>query len=182
MFDLEKELSPGRSARIVEQQSQQRSLEQRQRDVYETHRHRTFAVAFYMTGNEIEAEEVLTDTFARAFEKHEEPDARGVDTAMVDELRQRLPIDEIVAPVESVSSPGLGGRNVKRTELEEALKQLPPNERIVFLLRDVEGYPAEKVAELLEVPRQQVERTLLCARIRLRNVLTGHAASQAEAA
>lgn len=182
MFDLERELSPGRSARIVEQQSQQRSLEQRQRDVYETHRHRTFAVAFYMTGNEIEAEEVLTDTFVRAFQKHEEPDAKGVDSAMVDELRERLPIDEVAAPVEAAASRGLGGRNVKRTELEEALKELPANERIVFLLRDVEGYSAEKVAELLEVPRQQVERTLLGARIRMRNVLTGQAAPRAEAA
>ena len=182
MFDLERELSPGRSARIVEQQCQDRSLEQRQRDVYETHRHRTFAVAFYMTGNEIEAEEVLTETFVRAFDQHEEPDAMGVDTAMVDELRLRLPIDEVAPVVEASASSGLKGRNVKRTELEEALKELPPNERIVFLLRDVEGYPADKVAELLELPRQQVERTLLCARIRMRNVLSGQATSRAEAA
>ena len=84
--------------------------------------------------------------------------------------------------LEAAAGTGLSGRNVKRTELEEALKELPPNERIVFLLRDVEGYPAEKVAELLELPRQQVERTLLCARIRMRNVLTGHADRRAEAA
>ncbi len=167
---------------MVEQQSQERTLEQRQRDVFETHRHRTFAVAFYMTGNEIEAEQVLTETFVRAFDTHEEPDAKGVDTAMVDELRQRLPIDEIAPPVEAAASPGLRGRNVKRTELEEALKELPPNERIVFLLRDVEGYSAEKVAELLETSRQQVERTLLFARLRMRNVLTGQPACKAEAA
>ena len=167
---------------MVEQQSQQRSLEQRQRDVYETHRHRTFAVAFYMTGNEMEAEEVLTDTFVRAFEKHEEPDAKGVDTAMVDELRQRLPIDEVAAPVDAAPSPGLAGRNVKRTELEEALKELPANERIVFLLRDVEGYPADKVAELLEIPRQQAERTLLCARLRMRSVLSRQGNPKKEAA
>jgi RNA polymerase sigma-70 factor (ECF subfamily) len=166
----------------VEQQSQQRSLEQRQRDVYETHRHRTFAVAFYMTGNEIEAEEVLTDTFVRAFDRQEEPDAKGVDTAMVDELRQRLPIDEVATPVETPPSVGLAGRNVKRTELEEALKELPPNERLVFLLRDVEGYSPDKVAELVEVPRQQVERTLLAARLRMRSVLARPQNSAAEAA
>jgi RNA polymerase sigma-70 factor (ECF subfamily) len=165
----------------VEQQCQVRSLEQRQRDLYETHRHRTFAVAFYMTGNEMEAEEVLTDTFVRAFDRHEEPDAKGVDTAMVDELRERLPIDEIAEPVDAAASPGLCGRNVRRTDLEEALQELPANERIVFLLRDVEGYPAEKVAELLEVPRQQVERTLLAARLRMRSVLARPAARPAAA-
>jgi RNA polymerase sigma-70 factor (ECF subfamily) len=158
-----------------------RSLEQRQRDVYETHRHRTFAVAYYMTGNEIEAEEVLTDTFVRAFEREEEPDAKGVDTAMVDELRQRLPIDEIAEPVEAANSPSLQGRNVRRTDLEEALQELPANERIVFLLRDVEGYPADKVAELIQVPRQQVERTLFAARLRMRSALAKAAAHPAAA-
>jgi RNA polymerase sigma-70 factor (ECF subfamily) len=55
--------------------------------------------------------------------------------------------------------------------MEEALKELPPNERMVFLLRDVEGYDADRVAALLEVPRQQVERTLFSARIRIRTAL-----------
>ena len=182
MFDLERELSPDRTHRIVEQQSQERSLEQRQRDVYETHRHRTFAVAYYMIGNEVEAEEVLTDTFVRAFDRAPEPDARVVDTAMVDELRQRLPIDEVATPVDASASPGLRSRNFKRTEIEEALKELPANERLVFLLRDVEGYSAEKIAELIEVPRQQVERTLFAARLRMRSVLARPRAKNAEAA
>jgi RNA polymerase sigma-70 factor (ECF subfamily) len=175
LFNLERELSPGSTPRIVDQQSQERSLEQRQRDVYETHRHRTFAVAYYMTGSEIEAEEVLTDTFVRAFDqaaqRQQDPDGKGVDTAMVDELRQRMPIDAVAEPVTASPAEGLAGRNVRRTDLEEALQELPPNERIVFLLRDVEGYNADRVAELIEIPRQQVERTLMAARLRMRSVL-----------
>ena len=181
MFDFEAEFS-GNKTRVVEQQGQERTLEQRQRDVFETHRHRTFAVAFYMTGNEIAAEEMLEDTFVRAFERTEEPNGMQVDTAMVDELRERLPIDEEAAAPEMTTLSGLGGRNIKRTELEEALKDLPANERLTFLLRDVEGYPAEKVAELLEVPRQQIERTLITARIRLRNVLARASSAKAQAA
>ncbi len=76
-----------------------------------------------------------------------------------------------LAPAEAVPGLSLGGRNVKRTEMEEALKELPPNERMIFLLRDVEGYDAERVAALLEIPRQQVERTLFSARIRIRTTL-----------
>ncbi len=181
MFDFEREFSINKSARIVEQQGQERSLEQRQRDVYETHRHRTFAVAFYMTGNELQAEEVLTDTFLRAFDRQEEPSGKQVDAAMVDELRERLPLDEVVA-APCATEERLAGRNVKRTDLEEALKELPPNERLVFLLRDVEGYSPEKVAELLEIPRQQVERTVFAARIRLRNALAQAAGTSAQAA
>jgi RNA polymerase sigma-70 factor (ECF subfamily) len=149
----------------------ERSLEHRQRDIYETHKHRAYAVAYYMVGNEIEAEEVAKDTFVRAFRQAEEPDGRCVDCSLVNELRQRMPLDEQAAPAEAAPAQSLGGRNVKRTEMEEALKELPPNERMVFLLRDVEGYDADRVAALLEIPRQQVERTLFSARIRIRTAL-----------
>jgi RNA polymerase sigma-70 factor (ECF subfamily) len=124
-----------------------------------------------MVGDEIEAEEVTRDTFVRAFRQAEEPDGRCVDCSLVNELRERMPLDEQAPPAEAVSSLTLGGRNIKRTEMEEALKELPPNERMVFLLRDVEGYDAERVAALLDIPRQQVERTLLSARIRMRTTL-----------
>jgi RNA polymerase sigma-70 factor, ECF subfamily len=149
----------------------ERSLEHRQRDIYETHKHRAYAVAYYMVGNEIEAEEVAQGTFVRAFRQAEEPDGRCVDCALVSELRERMPLDEQAAPAEVASGQALGGRNVKRTELEEALKELPPNERMVFLLRDVEGYDADRVAALLDISRQQVERTLFSARIRIRATL-----------
>ncbi len=149
----------------------ERSLEHRQRDIYETHKHRAYAVAYYMVGNEIEAEEVTQDSFVRAFRQAEEPDGRCVDCALVSELRERMPLDEQVASAEAVPGQTLGGRNVKRTELEEALKELPPNERMVFLLRDVEGYDADRVAALLDISRRQVERTLFSARIRMRTTL-----------
>ena len=156
---------------MVQCQMSERSLEHRQRDIYETHKHRTYAVAYYMVGNEIEAEEVTQGAFVEAFRQSEEPDGRCVDCSLVNELRQRMPLDEQPSPAEAVPGQTLGGRNVKRTEMEEALKELPPNERMVFLLRDVEGYDADRVATLLEVPRQQVERTLFSARIRIRTAL-----------
>ena len=168
---FEQEFSPQGSCRIVQCQISERSLEHRQRDVYETHKHRAYAVAYYMVGNEIEAEEVAQETFVRAFRQAEEPDGRCVDCALVSELRDRMPLDEQAAPAEAVPGQTLGGRNIKRTEMEEALKELPPNERMIFLLRDVEGYDADRVAALLEIPRQQVERTLFSARIRMRGTL-----------
>jgi RNA polymerase sigma-70 factor (ECF subfamily) len=173
LFNFERNFCGSGSPRIVERQVSESSLKQRQRDVYETHKHRTFAVAFYMTGNEMEAEEVLENTFVRAFDAATEPDGCGVDVAMVDELRQRMPLDAVTAPALVMPGESLHGRNVKRTELEEALKDLPPNERIVFLLRDVEGYPPERVAELLDIPKPQLEKTLLSARIRMRQSLAG---------
>jgi RNA polymerase sigma-70 factor (ECF subfamily) len=170
-LNFEKDFSPRGSCRIVQCQMSERSLEHRQRDIYETHKHRAYAVAYYMVGNEIEAEEVTQGTFVRAFRQAEEPDGRCVDCSLVNELRERMPLDEQAVAAEPVPGLTLGGRNIKRTEMEEALKELPPNERMVFLLRDVEGYDADRVATLLNLPRQQVERTLFSARIRLRTTL-----------
>lgn len=149
----------------------ERSLEHRQRDIYETHKHRAYAVAYYMVGNEMEAEHVTQGAFIRAFQQAEEPDGHCVDCSLVSELRERMPIDEQAAPAQPEPGLTIAGRNVKRTDMEEALRELPPNERMVFLLRDVEGYDADKVAGLLEVTRQQVERTLFSARIRIRAAL-----------
>ena len=58
--------------------------------------------------------------------------------------------------------------NILRTELEEAIRYLPSNERLIFLLMDVEGYPAKRVAELLRMPHGDVLRGALTARLRLR--------------
>jgi RNA polymerase sigma-70 factor (ECF subfamily) len=149
----------------------ERSLEHRQRDIYETHKHRAYAVAYYMMGNEIEADEVAQGTFIRAFHQAEEPDGNCVDCSLVSELRERMSLDEQAPPAEAEPGLILGGRNIKRTDMEEALRELPPNERMVFLLRDVEGYDPDRVAGLLEIPRQQVERTLFSARIRMRSAL-----------
>jgi DNA-directed RNA polymerase specialized sigma24 family protein len=55
-----------------------------------------------------------------------------------------------------------------RTELEEAIRFLPSNERLVFLLMDVEGYAATRVAEMLNISPSTVLRTALTARMRLR--------------
>ena len=71
LFNFEREFS-AESNPVVSQAAKQ-SCEQQQRDVFESHRHRTFSLAFYMTGNEIEAEEILATTFIRAFQQNSSP-------------------------------------------------------------------------------------------------------------
>ena len=132
-----------------------------------------------MTGQELEAEKILTGTFIRAFEVAEEPDARIVDSALVTELRQRMPVGQAETPAVPDADTILSRRNVRRTDLEEAVQTLPPTERMLFLLRDVEGYSAEAIASLLQIDKAQVHRGLLSARIRMRSAI---AASQAEEA
>lgn len=178
MFDFDSQFSSTKTARIVATQAVEHSDEQRRRDVFDSHRHRTFGVAYYMTGNELEAEQILTDTFVQAFSKTAEPDAHGVDLALVDELQKRFPLAEMEVSASPSAQPGMGNRNIRRTELEEALRELPPVERLLFLLRDVEGYSSEKISQLVKIPVANVQRALFSARIRMRNVLSEMAAGR----
>jgi RNA polymerase sigma-70 factor (ECF subfamily) len=177
LFNFEREFSAD-SNPVVSQAAKQ-SCEQQQRDVYESHRHRTFSLAFYMTGNEIEAEEILATTFVRAFQQNEQPDGFAVDSALVNELSQRFPLKKEEPAAVITPGIGLSHRNVRRPDLEVAVRSLPANERLLFLLRDVEGYAPAAIARLLDIPEAQVQRTCFSARIRLCQVLAEQARTEA---
>lgn len=186
MFDFNSERQLANSPRVVASRQAKQSVEARQRDVYDSHRHRTFALAYYMTGSEVEAEEILTASFIRAFERKEEPDAQEIDSALLRELREREHLSDAPALVSaSATQPATGdlsGRNVKRTDLEEALRELPPTERLLFLLRDVEGYAPAVIAKLMGLPEKDVQRQLLKARIQLRRILADAGQNEEEQA
>lgn len=159
------------STNVTARAEAQQSLEQRQRDIYDSHRHRVFSVSYYMTGSELEAEEILRGAFIRAFLREEEPDPAIIDAALVEQLKDdRILLKETPLPAPNAGYLPRRG-NILRTDLEEAIRYLPSSERIVFLLMDVEGYPAGRVADLLQLSPAEVLRTALTARMRLRQEL-----------
>ena len=177
MLKFEREIST--ESNLVASQAAKQTCEQQQRDTYESHRHRTFSLAFYMTGNEMEAEEILAATFIHAFQQNEQPDAYAVDSALVGELSQRLPLHRDESPAVIVPELNLGHRNVRRPELEAAVRTLPAKERLLFLLQDVEGYSAASIGRLLNMPEVQVQRACFSARIRLAQILAERARNEA---
>jgi RNA polymerase sigma-70 factor (ECF subfamily) len=185
LFDFESEppfVNPA-SSRIAASHREEQGTEARQRDIYESHRHRAFSIAYYMTGNEVEAEKVLAGTFVRAFHTALEPSGQEVDLALLDELRQNSYLQPaLVSAPDALRQPLAVEQNVKRTDLEEALQYLPPQERILFLLRDVEGYSAAAIAQLLEMTEPHIQRGILTARIRLRAILAEAQARNIQAA
>jgi RNA polymerase sigma-70 factor (ECF subfamily) len=148
-----------------------------QRNVFESHRHHIFSVAYYMTGDEREAETILSSTFIQAFQQQPKPSTESspkpsidrLDQVLIDELHRRSPL----VPVPAIEADGasLGGKNVRRTDLEEVVWQLPARERLCFLLRDVEGYAPDRIAGLLETSEAEIQRTVLSARLRIRSLL-----------
>jgi DNA-directed RNA polymerase specialized sigma24 family protein len=185
LFDLER-IVHDKSIRVVASRQVQQQAVATQRDIYDSHRHRVFAVAFYMTGSELEAEQILTTTFVEAFRGAAEPQAPQIDGALVGKLREYFPLGalEPMPDLKSLAnqSPNLSGRNVRRTDLEEAIQELPPTERLLFLLRDVEGYSPAAISQLVDMPEAKVQRALFSARIRLRQVLAASQAAEPQAA
>ncbi len=168
MFDIDRQLR-GRHHLIATEQ-QECTAAQKQQDIFETHRHRVFSLSYYMTENEQEAEQVLTATFLRAFASEALPDAECVDQALLTELERRFSFAPVLAATPDWGV-NLEQGQVRRTDLEEAMAALPSRERLVFLLRDVEGYSPQRIATLLRCDLADVGRTLLSARIRMRNAL-----------
>lgn len=166
------------TTRVVNIQSEERSIRQAQRDIYESHRHRIFSLAFHMTGNELEAEQLLTNSFVTAFQANPKPDSSAIDAALIVGLRSYFLLAP-AAPASISVSDGIEDRNIRRTDLEEAIQELPPFERLAFLLRDVEGYSPEAISTLLEVPKANINLTLFSARIRLRGILAAIEAERA---
>ena len=145
-------------------------MEQKARDVYDSHRHRVFAIAFYMTGNELEAEQILAQTFIKAFQGSTEPKRTQIDQALIELLRQRYPIGNIEPPAPLTNDNYCGKRNLHRPDLEEALQFLPASERLIFLLMFVESYSAKEIADLTGLSASEVGRAALSGRIRVRQV------------
>jgi RNA polymerase sigma-70 factor (ECF subfamily) len=70
------------------------------------------------------------------------------------------------------------GEDLLRSELRDiiqnAIQALPPKYRLVFNLRDLEGFDTEETAEILEITPQAVKTRLHRARLFLRERLSEH--------
>ena len=58
--------------------------------------------------------------------------------------------------------------------MDQAIEALPPTLRTVFLLRDIEGLSTQETSEVLNLSEMAVKTRLSRARMRLRELLTGY--------
>jgi RNA polymerase sigma-70 factor (ECF subfamily) len=141
-------------------------------ECYEANRHRVYALAFWMTDNEISAEEVMRNVFLRVFASSQQPSAELVDRALMSELREISPLGTLTLEC-ACATFVLGVRhNIKRTDLERAVVQVPRTERLVFLLHDVERYDHRQIAKLLGLSAAESQQALHQARLRVRELIS----------
>lgn len=158
--------------------------------------HKIYRLGLNITGNAEDAEDVLQETFLKAFENlpRFREDSRfytwivriGVNQALM-KLRKRR-TDKSVSLDDPIEENGeiiprdfadwkpnpeqLLGRTETREIMERAIRNLPESFRTVFQLRDVEGLSTEETAEMLGLTISAVKARLFRARLRLREELT----------
>jgi len=142
---------------------------------FDENRHRVYSLAFWMTGNELAAEELTISTFCRALALGSDLDPERVDRALVAELRELMPLGPLTLQCSPRQLAHGMPRNIKRVELECAVVELPPTERMIFLLHDVERYEHARIGRLLGLSEQESLFGLHRARLRLRELLASTA-------
>ncbi len=142
------------------------------RDVYEQNRQRIYALAFWITDNELAAEELMISTFCRAFAKSEAPTPEEIDCAFIAEARQCMPLGVLTLDCAPCDKSVCVRRNTLRVDLERAVVQLPNTERMIFLMHDVENYGHARIARILDFTEEESRRGLHQARLRIRELLT----------
>jgi RNA polymerase sigma-70 factor (ECF subfamily) len=147
-------------------------------EVYRQHCSAVHAVAFRLTASAADADDVLQDVFVGLPEALRSFDARGsfagwlrrvaARTALM-RMRRSTRRGEVALAADVPAAPAPDA--AARVDIERALAALAPGLRVVFVLREVEGYSHAEIAEIIGVRAGTSEVRLHRARQRLRQLL-----------
>jgi RNA polymerase sigma-70 factor (ECF subfamily) len=182
-----------------------------ERDAYrilvERHSPNVYRLAYRMTGNSHDAEEIVQEAFLRAYQKLEKFEARAnfgtwvyriAANYAIDRMRQRRseeahreppakindgverdPLDTL--PAEAPSPERLAGNTQLARTMELALASLTPAERVAVVMRHWEGCGIEEIAAALKSNTSAAKNTVFRAVQKLRRVLEPFANARASA-
>lgn len=156
-------------------------------EIYNRHHRRVYSICLRMLQNATEAEDLTQDVFIQLHRKI--GSFRG-DSAFTTWLH-RLTVNQVLmhfrkrnVKFEKTTEEGetpvqiVGGTEnprkmpiVDKIAIENAIEQLPPGYRNVFVLHDVEGYEHEEVARILGCSVGTSKSQLHKARLKLRKLL-----------
>lgn len=143
----------------------------RYREIYEQNRHRVYSLSFLMTDNELVAEELMIQTFSRAFAASHEPSDEEIDHALIAELREYVDFRALSLQCNASERVLSVRRNTRRVDLERAVVELPATEKMILLMHDVERYDHAHIAKLLGISGDDSCQGLHQARLRIRELL-----------
>jgi len=165
-----------------------------ERDLYELHVGRVMRMAERMTGDQAMAEDVVQDTFVRAFGSLSSFEGRSkfstwlhsiAMSTCLNALRKRGRTRDHEQPVEAYDAfdPGCDDPDgALRLALHRAIDTLGEDMRATFVMHDLEGFTHPEIAAICGVEVGTSKARLSRARARLRDVLTDAFPNRAEGA
>lgn len=161
-----------------------------------------YRLALRLTGNSQDAEDVVQETFIKAFNNVESFEGRSkvstwlyriaTNEALMLLRRRKDGITHIdegvetdegeIMPIQIVDWCCLPEKEIMTEEtrqvLQEAALQLSSANRAAFLLRDVEGLSTQEAAEALDISESALKVRLMRARMQLREALSDYFANR----
>ena len=166
-------------------------------ELVEQNSNNIYRLGLKMTGNPQDAEDVLQETFIKAYNHLDRFEGRSkistwlyriaVNEALMllrkrkdghTSIDQGLQTDDgTILPKQIIDWCCLPEKELMRDEvrdhIEQAVEKLSDANRAAFLLRDVEGLSTHETAEVLDISESAVKVRLMRARMQLREDLTG---------
>jgi RNA polymerase sigma-70 factor (ECF subfamily) len=153
----------------------------------ERHSHAIFRLAFRISGNEYDAEDLVQETFLRAYKQLVAFDGRAavgtwlyricVNCSLdLIRVRKQRRSDDTTRWLDRMATSDPGPERLLQSHqiaalLEPALDLLSETERTAFILRHHEGLGIEEIAELLGVERGAAKHSVFRAVQKLRRAL-----------
>lgn len=144
-----------------------------------------FRFSARIVGNNELAEDVVQDVVIKMWNKRGERHQyknlesycmRMTKNLSIDKTRakhyQHIALDKTAEPAQDSLNPYQ--QMVQKdtmTQIEELMQDLPEKQRMVMQLRDIEGMEYAEIAEILEIPLNQVKVNLFRARKKIRTLL-----------
>jgi RNA polymerase sigma-70 factor (ECF subfamily) len=158
--------------------------------IFEAHKRRVYSLCLRMTGNTAEAEDLTQEAFLQLFRKISTFRGESAFSTWLHRLAvnvvlmhlrkkglQQISLDEVDTSQDEPVKRDYGSDDrrltgsVERIGLQNAIADLPPGYRTVFVLHDVEGYEHNEIAEIMKCSVGNSKSQLHKARMKLRERL-----------
>ena len=157
--------------------------------IYRRHHKRVYSLCIRMAKNPSDAEDLTQEVFLQLFRKLHTFRGESSFTTWLHRLtinqvlmyfrkpliRTEKTTEDGVTPIRIVTGTEnpLRMSQIDRIALNEAIEQLSPGYRMVFILHDLEGYEHDQIGKMLGCAVGTSKSQLHKARLRLRHLLTG---------
>ncbi len=149
-----------------------------QKALYDKYKDAMYTIALRITNNKENACDVVQEGFIQVFRKLEQYRKESSLGAWIKTIIVRMAVkesqmDKHIEPIHEIKDAQIveWDDNLTGEYLEQAISQLPPGCRSVFLLIEVEGYSHKEAAEILNISEGTSKSQLFDAKKHLRKTL-----------